>query len=452
MNVKSFCDVLSRQRWAVLAALALGAAIAVLLAARTPPAYIAASSVLMVPATSADESSGNPITTTRPLLSDDLPLLAQSAAVLRRVSQDTGRSLDSGQFGRRVRTQVSQSSNVMTIRFFDGTPERALRGANAVADAVVAEYRTIATQRYDTLAADIRRQLEQRQRDLQRLDTDLQRAAASDPYAQDGAGAASGISVDARLVRLQDERDELAAKLSGDAAQAVVTSRRKIETAPLARQQAASADPVYRNLRERYGRDAAELRRTQTEFASNYPGLAELQEIVRRERAGLAGDERRIAAAPLSGTQPYADAMAEENRARSLVANDRAKLEQLDRTIAGVKGQLSGTSPAGPHVAALRRERASAEAAYQLLSTRLSTTLADRAAAASTGSLMVFDHATSAAPSPYTRPVLVTTAVMLLAMWIAITLAFVLDSIDVRFRSSASIERVYGTPVLEVVR
>jgi uncharacterized protein involved in exopolysaccharide biosynthesis len=452
VSVKSFSDALSHQRWAVAAVLALGAVVAFLLAARTPPAYTAASSVLMVPATSTDEGSGNPISTTRPLLSDDLPLLAQTTAVLGRVSRETGSSFDAGAFGRRVRTQVSQSSNVMTIRFFDDTPERAMRGANAVADAVVAQYRTIATRRYDTLAADIRRQLERRRQDLRALDADLQRSSASYPYAQDPAGAAAGISVDARLVRLQDERDELAAKLSGDAAQAGVTSRRTSETAPLARAQAASADPVYRNLRERYGRDAAELRRTQSEFASNYPGLAELQEIVRRERAGLAGDEHRIAATSLSGTQPYADALAEENRARSLVANDRAKLEQLDRTLAGVKGQLSGSSSAGTHVAALRRERASAEAAYQLLSTRLSTTLADRAAAASTGSLMVFDHAIYAAPSPYTRPVLLTTAVMLLAVWIAITLAFILDGIDVRFRSPASIERVYGTPVLEVVR
>jgi uncharacterized protein involved in exopolysaccharide biosynthesis len=451
VNVKSLYETVSHQRWVVAAVLALGVAVAVVLALRTPPTYTAIASVLMVPAASDSENSGNPVSTTRPLRSDDLPMLAQHTAVLLRASRIVGVS-DPRTLFRHVRTQVYQNSNVMTIRFFDGRPERAVKGANAVADAVVDQYRTIATSRFDTLAVDLRRQLYRRQRDLQRLDTDLQRSMVVYPYVADASGPAESISVNARLARLQDERDELLAKASGDAAQADVTSRRKDEATPLARQQAAGADPVYRNLRERYGRDAAELRRTQTMFASNYPGLAELQDIVRRERDGLARDERRIAGESLSATQPYADALAEENRARSLVANDRGKLEQLDKTIAGLKKELSASLLGGTRLLALRRERQSAEAAYQLLSTRLITTLADRAAAASTGSVMVFDHASYAAPSPYTRPVLVTTAVMILAVWAAITLAFVFEGLDRRFRTPVSIERVYGTPVLGVVR
>jgi len=451
VNAKSVYEAVAHQRWAVGIVLGIGIAVAFMLAVRTAPAYTASSSVLMVPATSND-NSGNPVSTTRPLLSDDLPLLVQTTAVLQRVSQDLGGSLQPDALYHRIRTQVYQNSNVMTIRFFGITPKQAVSGANAVADEVVGQYRTIATSRYDTLAADIKRQLERRQGDLRQLDADLQRATVTYPYAQDAYGSAEGVSVSTRLGQLQGEHDELVAKLSGDTAQASVTSNRKSEALPLARAQAANGDPVYRNLRERYGRDAADLRRDQTEFSSNYPGLAELQDIVGRERAGLEADERNVAGRSFTATQPYADALAEENRALSLVANDRAKLARLDQTIALAKEQLSGSSSARTMISALRRERQSAEAAYQLLSTRLITTLADRAAAASTGSVMVFDHATYAAPSPYTRPVLVTTAVMIVAAWMAITLAIVLEGLARRFRTAVIIERVYGAPVLGVVR
>jgi capsular polysaccharide biosynthesis protein len=379
-------------------------------------------------------------------------LLVQTTGVLARVSRDLGGSLNADGLYHRIRTQVYQSSNVMTIHFFGTTPKQAVRGANAVADEVVDQYRTIATSRYDTLAADIKRQLERRQADLRQLDAELQKATVTYPYAQDASGSAEGVSASTRLGQLQGERDELLAKLSGDTAQASVTSDRKSEAMPLARAQAANGDPVYRNLRERFGRDAADLSREQTEFAPNYPGLPELRDIVGRERAGLDADERQIAGRSFMATQPYADALGEENRARSLVANDRAKLDQLEQTIAMAKNQLSGSTSARTTISALRRERQSAEAAYQLLSTRLITTLADRAAAASTGSVMVFDHATYAAPSPYTRPVLVTTAVMIVAVWIAMTLALVLEGLARRFRTPVMIERVYGAPVLGVVR
>lgn len=453
MNVKSIYEVVAQQRWAVGVVLVLGAILASVLVMRTPPTYTASSSVLMVPAASND-NSGNPVTTTRPLLSDDLPLLVQTMGVLQRVSQDMGGSLGPDALFHRIRTQVYQSSNVMTIRFFGTTPKQAVRGANAVADEVVGQYRTIATSRYDTLAADIKRQLDRRRSDLQRLDADLQKAAVTYPYVQDVdvPSSAQGVSVNTRLGQLQSERDELAAKLSGDTAQAGVTSQRESDVTPLARAQAANGDPVYRNLRERYGRDAATFSHEKTEFASGYPGLAELQDIVNREHAALSGLEQHIIGQSLTATQPYADALADENRATSLVANDRAKLDQLDKTIAEAKAELSGSSSARTTISALRRERQSAEAAYQLLSTRLITTLADRAAAASTGSVMVFDHASYAAPSPYTRPVLVTTAVMIVAVWIAISLAFVLEGLARRFRTPLAIERIYGAPVLGVVR
>ena len=449
MEIRSVLQTLWHQRSALAMVLAVGVAVALAADMRVQPTYTATASVLMVPGT--NESDGAPTTTTKPLLSDDLPMLAQTNTVLDRVSRDMGSSVGPEALYRRIRTDVYQNSNVMTIRFADASAQQAVRGANAVADEVVHYYREIATSRFDSLAADIKQQIAGRQQELQTIDAALKKSTAAYPYIEDGAGSSDATSMNARLIHLLAERDELLATLSGDAAQADVTDQRTSEVTPLARQQAANDDPMYRNVREQYGRDATQLRLDQTRFSSNYPGLAELQDIVSREQARLSGDEHRLAAQSLSGTQPYADALAEQNHAHSLVANDRAKLQQLQSTIVALQAQLGKASSRGTEVEALRRQRASAESAYQLLSTRLITALADRAAAASTGSLMVFDRASYAGRSPYTRPAVITTAVMIVTLWIAITLAFVLEALDRRFRTPATIESVYGSPVLGVV-
>jgi len=412
---------------------------------RVRAAYTASASVLSMPVPGTSE--GGTTTTTKPLLSEDLPMLAQAGAVLDRVSRDLDGNISPNALMGHIHTDVYENSNVMRIRFLGRSRQEAIQGANAVADEVVNYYRGLATSRFDSLAADLKRQLAQRQQQLRDMDAELQRATAAYPYVEDGAGAVSGTSISALLVRLQTERDELSATLSGDAAQASITDERTIEAAPLARAEIANQDPYYKNVREQYGRDAAQLRLDQTQFSSKYPGLPELADIVGRERAALSGDEKRMA---LSRTQAYATALAEENRAHSLVANDRARLQQIDDTITALQNELTNPS-SGVSVAALRRERQSAEGAYQLLSARLITTLADRAAAASTGSLIVLDYATYSETSAYSKPALITAAIMMVTLWIAITTAFALEALDRRFRSISTIETVYGSPVLGVV-
>lgn len=451
MDLKSSLQTLWNQRWTLIIVLAAGLVLGLVISLRVHTAYTANASVLMVPTSTSDNATGT-TTGTKPLLSADLPMLAQTNAVLDGISRDMGGAASPQILMRRIRTDVYLNSNVMTIRYTGGSPQQAIHGANLAANEVVRYYRSIATTRFDSLAADLNQQLARRQGQLQAIDAQLEKATAAYPFIQYGAGASDATSINAMLVRLQDEREGLAATLSGDAAQAGVTGQRTIETAPLARQELANQDPLYRNVDEQYGRDAAQLRQKQEQFASTYPGLPELQDIVNRERTGLTRDQRRIAAENLAASLSYSTALADENKARSLVANDRAKLQQLDRTLAALRNELTG-SPAlgGITVAALRRDRESAESAYQLLSNRLITTLADRAAAASTGSLMVFDRASYAKPVPYTLPVVILVACMIAALWIAITLAFLLEALDRRFRTPAAIENVYGSPVLGVI-
>ena len=446
INIRSVIETLWNQRLVVATVLAVGLAVALVADLSVHAVYTANASVLMVPGS--NDNEGVPTTMTKPLLSDDLPMLAQTTTVLDQVSRDMGGSVDPAGLNHLIRADVYQNSNVMTIRFSNGSPELAVKGANAVADQVVDYYRAIATTRFDSLAANIKQQLEDRQRELRRLDTQLQKLTAAYPYIQDGSGSTDGTSVNARLIQLQAERNELMAALSGDSAQAGVTSQRMSEVAPLARQQAALDDPTYRNVREQFGKDVAQLRYDQTRYTSAYPGVVQLKDVVSREQAGLSADEHRLAQQPLSATQQYAAALAEQNHAQSLVANDQAKLQQVESTIAELQAELSGSSARGTAVEALRRQRASAQNAYQLLSTRLIGVLADRAAAASTGSLMVLDRASYAGRSPYTQPAVITAAVMIVALWLAITLAFMLEAMNRRFRTLSMIESVYGSPVL----
>ncbi len=450
MDIRSVFETLWNQRLIVAIVLAVGLLLALGSGLRRHATYTANASVLMVPGAN-DDGAGVPTTMAKPLLSDDLPLLVKTSTVLDRVSSDMGHSIPSEALLGRIHVDVFQNSNVMTIAFDSRTPQQAVQGANAVAQEVVQSYREIATSRFDSLSADMKRQLANRQRDLRRIDTQLQTLTAAYPYIEDGSGASDDTSINARLVRLQSERDELLATLSGEISQTSVTDLRSSQTAPLARQQLLSDDPVYSSTRQQYGRDVAQLRRQQAQYTANYPGRAQLQGIIGHEQSGLSDDQKRIAAEPLSATQSYAAALEEQSRAHAAVASDRAKLAQINNTITELQNQLTGSTVTGTTVAALRRERTSAENAYQLLSTRLITTLADRAAAASTGSLMVFDRASYAGRSPYSMPALIMAAIMVVALWVAITLAFVLEGLDHRFRTPAAIEKAYGSPVLGVI-
>ncbi len=449
MDLKSAIQTLRNQRLIVAVVLCIGLVLAFGSGLRHHPSYTANASVLMVPGSN-DDGGSAPTTMARPLLPDDLPLLVKTSAVLSRVSNDLGR-VSQDNLLRQIRVDVFQNSNVMTIGFQDNTQRRAVNGANAVAQEVVRYYRAIATSRFDSLSADISRQLARRQQQLRRIDTALFRATAAYPYIDDGAAAADDTSLNARMVRLQSERDELLATLTTEVSQAQAAELRLSQTAPLARAQLLSNDAVYSSTRQQYGHDVAQLRREQAQYTAHYPGRAQLQSIISREESGLSDDMGRVGSEPLAVASAYADALAEHGRAAALVAGDRSKLEQINKIIDGLQQQTSSSTAMGTQVNSLRREREAAENAYQLLSTRLTTTLADRAAAASTGSLMVFDRASSAGRSPYSMPALTAAAILIVALWAAITLAFVVEGLDHRFRTPASIEKAYGSPVLGVI-
>jgi uncharacterized protein involved in exopolysaccharide biosynthesis len=107
-----------------------------------------------------------------------------------------------------------------------------------------------------------------------------------------------------------------------------------------------------------------------------------------------------------------------------------------------------GTGNIATNVARIRRDRDSAEAAYESLASRLSKTIADRAEAGSTGSVVVIDRAQFAQKATWTGGTVLGISILLFAIWLAVTSAVVIDNGQESFRDTESIESLYGTPVL----
>jgi capsular polysaccharide biosynthesis protein len=77
--------------------------------------------------------------------------------------------------------------------------------------------------------------------------------------------------------------------------------------------------------------------------------------------------------------------------------------------------------------------------------------VADRDQADTVGSVVVVDRATFAAPSLLGRPGVLAAAFTIAFLWLAVTLAFMLDGADKRLRNKTTIEDLYGKPVFNSV-
>jgi uncharacterized protein involved in exopolysaccharide biosynthesis len=112
---------------------------------------------------------------------------------------------------------------------------------------------------------------------------------------------------------------------------------------------------------------------------------------------------------------------------------------------------LTGSAGEGSEIAQLRRARAADEDVFTDLSQRLARANADRAQAAAVGSVVVIDRASSASLALLGRPLVLGAAFFVIFAWLAITLAFIVDSSDDRLRTPEAIERLYGKPVFRPV-
>jgi capsular polysaccharide biosynthesis protein len=449
-SLSSVLAALSNQRVVVGLVLVSAALLALAVVIFRPPKFSATTTVLMV-AEPASQDPKVPSSSTKPLLSNDLPSLATETTVLLRVRDDLGDNVPIDTIRSRISARVTADSGIMPVSYTDTTPPRAIQGANAVGAEVTRFYREIATTRFDALIKDLGNQLVGRRVQLTRLDNELSASARLYPYIDAGAtNSAEAGSVYQRLITLRAERAQDEGTIAADARLADATLSTVDNARPLAARDLADSDPAYKHIREQYATDFAELKRLSSFGTARYPGLIQLRETVAREAQEVDAARHRAYAGSLAANPAYAAALDTVAKSRGQLAADRARLQTVEQELATLHAQIGGGRIASD-VARTRRDRDNAEAAYATIANRLASTIADRAEAASVGSVTVVDRALFAKPAAFTSGRVIAIAIMVLAVWLAITLAVMLDEAREPFRDDETVEAVYGIPVIGAV-
>jgi capsular polysaccharide biosynthesis protein len=436
-----------RHQWlVVVCVLAAGSVAAFFVLVSSHPKYTATATVLMVPqATGADPSLS--ATSATPVLSTDLPSLATNPTVLSRFRDDMGELADIDELRAHISAKVNVPSSIMPVQYTAKERDAAVRGANTLSDEVVRFYREIATARFDSLITDFNSQLATRRTELARLDGQLATAAKTYPYidvAAPGESASGSDSVYGRLIAIQAERDTLGASVSADAAAAQATALLIRNATPLAERDVVNADSTYLSVREQYAKDFGSLQKLGAFGSERYPGIVELRATVAREAAMVAAARKQALSVGPASNATYVAALDAKVTADALLASDRAKLQAHDAELAQLHGQI-GHGSIATDVARIRRDHGSAEAAYAIIAARLAKTIADRSEAASTGSVIVFARAQSASPAGAPGGAVIAVAIMFLTVWLAFTLAVMIDGNQEWFNDAETVELIYGS-------
>lgn len=429
MNARSIVDILIARRWLVLGFIALMVLASPLLAKILRPTYQASAEIAMI----GGSASGKAV-----LPSTDLPDLAMSTDVIERV---IGRlhlpdSVDKIRGGLTVK--VAPKSDVLPITFKDRVAYRAVTISNAVADLTVVAFKELATRQYDQVLNDLRSQLGAQQAKIRTIDGRLQRAVQRDAFA---SSSSAGDTLSARLTLLSEQRGQANASYVADLATASEQSRNG-GLATVVKEQALASDPYYVALRANEAKDKADNVTMRAGYTDSYPGLPGMQEKVAREGTAVKQAANSAATQHVGASSTYAQLLMAQRNANALVAGDRARLAAIDRQVVETEGHLKDLPFSGVASNSLRLQRDSAASAYQQLSARLQSTLADQAQAAALNSIVVLDHAQRATPK--IPAALMATLLAVVIMALAIGIAFAAETIDPRFRNPVEVEDLYG--------
>jgi len=375
---------------------------------------------------------------------NDLQALAVSEAVLGRVAAELGLSKEkTAKLPKEVTAKPIFASDVLPIAVTDSNPDLAVSIANALTAELAAYSKKLATGRYDELIANLQGQIVGSRQDLARIDKRIQAVSSKDFYVTPETGTSA---IDTRLIALQQQEEQLQAVVGGDQAAAAVTAKEPQISHSLARHEILAQDPAVVAQRESLGKDIAQLNLGLASYTLSYPGLKSYLSQVQKESAAVNRAEDESARDP-GDSSSYVAAEIAANRANSTLAADSAQLDAVRAEIDQLQDHLTGSSDEGSLMAQLRRARAAGEDVYTDLSQRLARASADRAQAGSIGSVVVIDHATGAVPALLGRAPVLGAAIAIATIWLAITLAFLLDGADDRLRTPESIEKLYGKPV-----
>ncbi len=439
-----------RHQWIlVVCIIAAGTFAAVAFALFTHEKYTATTTVLMVAEPPESSNPRIPFTATKPLLSADLPSLATNTTVLSRFRSDLGETASFETLRAQIHAKVGPDSTLMPVQFTSMSPQSAIRGANALSEEIVRFYRETATTRFDSLIADFNAQLTTRRAELTRLDGQLAAAAQAYPYidVNSPGGVNSSASVYQRLITLRSERDELQAVTQADGASAQATSGLVGNARPLAERDVVNSDTSYRNIRDQYAKDQAQLKKLDAFGSDRYPGIVELRRTVSREAASVNAARSHAAAAGPASNATYVAALDAQTKADALYLGDQAKLKAHDDELSALHAQI-GQGRISTDVARLRRDHDNAESAYATIADRLAKAIADRAEAASTGSVITLDRAQYAPKAAFGGGTIIAASIMFFTIWLALTLAVMIDGSQDWFRDTRTVETIYDTKLI----
>ena len=372
----------------------------------------------------------------------DLPSLLTSNTVLTAAAKAAGITEPNDTIRKHVISKISLGSNVMPIEFHDTVPARAVTMANALGNQLALLYRHIAEQRYNSLNSYINAELSAKRAQLDQLDSEIQAATASDPIA---GSPNAGFTIANRILELEQQRDTLAARMLAHESEVANASRNLNDMLPVFQREVAAHDAHYAELSNTFGKDAARLAAMQAQYTENYPGLPALRDRVAREGAELSELLKRE---PTDASPGYANARALKNNAEATVSADRAEASAIDAQIAKMLAAEARIPAVTGRVLSLRRERDRLESAYQSLAIRKTNALAEENQTASLGAVVTIDPAREAEKTTSRRLILVAFAGVAAFLVLGIGLAFLLEAIDPRVRSSKAIGDVYGTTVI----
>jgi capsular polysaccharide biosynthesis protein len=445
MTIDRFTGMLRRQWLVVAIVLAIGV-MAYLALQERMRTYSATASILGVAAPSQNAASLDPQKdpTQAAVTPQDLPSLITSSTVVQRVGRDLHLSVDDTmKLAGEVRVRPP-TSNVIQITVTDRDPRRAVAAANAFSTEIQAIEREIATSRYGSLIDDLQSQLRGRRDVLAGIDSKLAAVSAADPYITTDAGT---TAINTQLVATLHQRDAIRASMQGDASAAQFAAARPQLTRDLASREIIDKNPTFNSLREQYGKDLAQLNVALAGYTDAFPGLSGQKSQVGREGQMLSNLQARETAQPAK-SESYVAALLDKNKADAAYASDRAQLATFEAVIADLTQHLNASRGSALSVAALRREKEAGDQAYARLSDRLANAMADRSQAASIAPAIVIDRASFARPSLLSQPRVLGTALAIAFLWLALTLAFLVDASDKRLRTRTTIEELYGSPVL----
>jgi capsular polysaccharide biosynthesis protein len=438
MNVVA---ILWRQRIPVAIIIAVGILAAILVTVFLPPKYQATSAVLIESQQVGDRDPAFAPT--------DMATLVESSTVIDRTLKEFDIHRSPDDFESDITAKIGFDSNVMPIVYQDVNAKRAVAVANGLADNLSEYYREITRAKYDSLTAYLNSSIAKRRGQLDRLDRELENAAAKDPTLAE-ADALAALTT--RLDALTEKHDEENANLTGSQAEAGATSSQLEQMMPLVHQEIAQTDPLYRSLQDQLGKDGTSFETQRAQYTKNFPGLAGLKIRVGRESDSIDRRVAQLSAKPPGGSPAYLTALTAKNHATAVATGDAARVAALQAEIEAVRAQIASEPTKGVHITEVRREHDIALAAYQALAQRRENVLAEQAQAASLGTIDVVDRAERSYPVVGKHGALLAAGAVLGFLILAVTVAFLLESLDRRLRTVESIADLYGKPVIATLR